>query len=382
MRILLVSSSSGSRGGGEIFLLYLAKALLAAGHEPLLWCASHRRMDELAEQFKAIGQVYREPYKNSYLDRRLRLFSAAFDERTIRKLAGRFACIPCDLIHLNKQTLEDGLDLVEAIRRSRKPIVSTVHITQSNQSLGAVAGGLRDALALHRLNRAKEFTWTAVSDARAEELRQRLNGAVHTIYNAVSECPAVERKSIREEILAPRVWNEDCILVVCVARLVAQKDPARFLRLANALYRRDSSFRFLWIGDGDERKSFNETAASLGLADVVDCTGWSHEPRRYLGGADLYLHPAAYEGLPLAILEAMAASLPCVLSPAIAAEVDVFDGSNVILVKDHDDSWVDAATSKERREDYAAASRELYETHFRPESMAARFIDLYRSKLV
>lgn len=339
-------------------------------------------MDELANRFGEWGQVYRDDYRNSYLDRKLRVFSAVVDKRTAARLSRRIAKIPADIIHLNKQTLEDGLDLLAVIRKIGRPAIGTIHITQSGRSLGTVAGGLRDMLAISRLNGAGNVSWTGVSDARAKELSRVIRGAVHTIYNSVSECPDADRQDIRNEILGSRDWPEDCVLVVCVARLVPQKDPARFLQLASALHQREPLTRFLWIGDGDMRSTFEQRAIECGLAGIVDCTGWSNDPRRYLAGADLYLHPAAYEGLPLAILEAMAASLPCVLSPEIAEEVEVFDGDNVILAKPGDDAWVFAAGSADTRSRYALASRKLYEMYFRPEAMATEFVKLYRSKIL
>lgn len=381
MRILLVSSSSGSRGGGEIFLLYLAKALLAAGHEPMLWCASHERMDELANRFGKLGQVYRDDYPNSYLDRKLRVFSAVFDRATTTRLSRRLADIPADIFHLNKQTLEDGLDLLAAIRKTGRPTISTIHITQSARSLGAIAGGLRDKLAVNRLKKIRDESYTCVSDARASELSKMISGTVHTIYNSVSEPLVTNRQDVRKEICEASGWPCDCVLVVCVARLVPQKDPARFINLASDLYHREPRTRFLWIGDGEMRSSFETHAKKCGLEGVVDCTGWSEDPRRYLAGADLYLHPAAYEGLPLAILEAMAASLPCVLSPEIVAEVEVFDSDNVILVKQNDDDWLQKASCAKVRNRYAKASRKLYETYFRPEAMVAKFVKLYESKI-
>lgn len=377
MRILLVSSSSGSRGGGELFLLYLGEALRAAGHEPMLWCASHPRMDELANRFEAIGSVARDEYPNSYLDRRLRVFSAVLDQRIIRRLAKRFAGMSCDVIHLNKQTLEDGLDLLSAIRSSGKPLVSTIHITQTSQSLGAVAGRLRDFVAIRQLRRATHASWTAVSDARALELAVVMGRKIPAIYNAVSEPPVPERQAVRQEIFTSRDWPTDALLVVCVGRLVAQKNPDRFLRMAAKLFQKEPSSRFLWIGGGDDESRFFEQAAKLGLAGKVDCTGWVMEPRRLLPGADLYMHPALYEGLPLAVLEAMAAGIPCVLSKEIAAEMKIFDEESVITAKEGDEAWLALAASASERSRYGEASAKLYKSHFRTEVMAKSFLDLY-----
>ncbi len=377
MRILLVSSSSGSRGGGELFLIYLAEALKAAGHEPMLWCASHERMDELAWRFEDMGPVARDEYLNSYLDRRLRVFSAVCDGRTIQRLAKRFATMPCDVIHLNKQTLEDGLDLLEALRLSGKPLVSTIHITQTSQSLGALGGRLRDLVAVHHLRRSTQVSWTAVGDARAAGLARVVGREIPAIYNAVSEAPVLDRMVIRQEVLTSRNWPEDSLVVVCVGRLVAQKNPERFLRMAASLLKNEPASRFLWIGGGEEHQRFLDQAANLGLSGKVDCTGWLSDPRRLLWAADLYLHPAIYEGLPLAILEAMAAGLPCILSEEITAEMDVFDSRTVIVAKEGDEDWLLKATSATARATYGEASSTLYRSHFRTEVMAKAFLKLY-----
>lgn len=383
MHVLLVSTSSGSRGGGEIFLIYLAEALRQAGHETSLWCASHTRMDELAARFARYGTVYRDRYLNSYHDRRLRVFSAAFDIGTTRRLAARFSEIPCDIIHLNKQTLEDGLDLIEAVRLCGKPAVSTVHITQRNRELGAFAATPRDWLARRRLTRARSFSWTAVSDARANELRRFIPGDIHAIYNAVGAPPVCDRNSLRAGLLAQGNWPSDTLLAVCVARLVAQKNPSRFLRLAARLLRREPRYRFVWIGDGNLRDDFLKEAATLGLGDAIIVTGWTDAARDLLSTADLYLHPAAFEGLPLSILEAMSVGLPCVLSAAVAAEMEAFDRDSVIVADEEDGStWLEAAAIPDRRQYHAEASRRLYHDYFRPEALAASVLRLYRSKLM
>ena len=69
MKILLVSTSSGSRGGGELSLLYLGRALKERGHEVMLFASLHDRMDELRFAFSPIGTVITGPYQNTY-DRR------------------------------------------------------------------------------------------------------------------------------------------------------------------------------------------------------------------------------------------------------------------------------------------------------------------------
>src|SRR5262245_19988178 len=142
MKILLASSSSGSRGGGEIFLRYLGQGLAQRGHRVIFWCANHPRMDELAGALGDYGQVVRSPYRNFY-DRKTRIVSTALNLRTSRRLAAEWDELQPDVIHLNKQNLEDGLDLLRAADQLPIPSLCTVHITQTASFLRARVAWLR-----------------------------------------------------------------------------------------------------------------------------------------------------------------------------------------------------------------------------------------------
>src|SRR5215813_2058900 len=102
MKVLLVSSGSGSRGGGEIFLDYLGKGLTDRGHDVMVWIPKHPRMDELAEKCTRFGQVVRADYCNIY-DRRARSLSTAFNWAASNRIAREWRALRPDVIHINKQ---------------------------------------------------------------------------------------------------------------------------------------------------------------------------------------------------------------------------------------------------------------------------------------
>jgi hypothetical protein len=143
MKILLASSSSGSRGGGELYLIYLGRALADRGHEVLLWCSSHERMDELAATFAKFGRVLRSKYRNTY-DLPGRCVASFLSRKVPRQIAQEWCESGADFIHLNKQNLEDGLDLLRALRLCGVPSLTTIHLTQSARYLKAVAAPARD----------------------------------------------------------------------------------------------------------------------------------------------------------------------------------------------------------------------------------------------
>src|SRR5579863_8477691 len=146
LRIALVSSSSGSRGGGEFYLCGLAEGLRALGHELVFVLAEHERMDELAALLVRFGEVRRIRYCNTY-DRPLRCVGAMMARSDVRRLSAELAALRADVLHINKQNLEDGLDLLLAAQRSGSPTVATVHVTRSMHKLGSVGGFLRDWVA-------------------------------------------------------------------------------------------------------------------------------------------------------------------------------------------------------------------------------------------
>src|SRR5215467_9063478 len=111
MRVLLVSSGSGSRGGGEGFLEYHANALACLGHEVAMWIPNHPRMDELASRCGKVAAVTRSEYTNTY-DHSGRCLTTWLNWPTSRRIAREWAAMEPDVIHINKQNLEDGLDLL------------------------------------------------------------------------------------------------------------------------------------------------------------------------------------------------------------------------------------------------------------------------------
>ncbi|MGE9271131.1 MAG: glycosyltransferase family 4 protein, partial [Verrucomicrobiales bacterium] len=125
-----------------------------------------------------------------------------------------------------------------------------------------------------------------------------------------------------------------------------------------------------------------EEVKERGLEGRVVCAGWTDRAREFLLAADLYLHPALYEGLPLAILEAMSAGLPCVVSKDIAAEADVFDEGNLIICRDDDDpSWTESVTERSALRTVAEGGRQVFEANFTVDAMVRGYMQRYRMAL-
>lgn len=380
MKILLVSSGSGSRGGGEIFLSYLAQGLVKRGHEVLLWMPLHPRMDELAEKCSHFARVIRANYRNTY-DHLGRSLSTRFNWLTSRRIAEEWKGLDPDIIHLNKQNLEDGLDLLRAARHCAMPSICTIHLTQNARYLGAKAARLRNWIARNALCKYGG-TIVAVQETRRAALEEFVGrcARTHAIFNGVPLPDSEELRSLREAKRLELGLNNDDLLVLGLGRLVEQKRPSVFLELARKLNGQLPMTKFLWVGDGKFSQQWDEWVARAKLGGVISRTGWQFGVLPFLAAADLLLHVAKYEGLPLAIIEAMAARVPCAVTSDLAREFPLFDAKNVLFV-DNGLPFVEKLRDRVALATIASNARQLVEDRLSLEAMTASYEQLYRSVL-
>lgn len=132
----------------------------------------------------------------------------------------------------------------------------------------------------------------------------------------------VDKLSIRRDLGI----SSDARVVGHVGSFKVAKNHRFLLDIAQEVLKIDPRIMFLLVGDGSLRPVVEAEAARRGLchnmvfagkrADVADLM---------LGAMDVFVLPSLYEGLPLALLEAQAAGLRCVVSSAVTDEADVVD---------------------------------------------------------
>jgi glycosyltransferase involved in cell wall biosynthesis len=128
------------------------------------------------------------------------------------------------------------------------------------------------------------------------------------------------RAAVRAEFGIPA----DAFVVGHVGRFTEQKNHDFLLDIAAEVLKREPETYFLLIGDGELQDEIRAKAATLGAADRVMFAGLRADVPRLMGGAmDAFLLPSLYEGLPLVLMEAQAAGLPCVFSDNTSAEADI-----------------------------------------------------------
>jgi glycosyltransferase involved in cell wall biosynthesis len=193
------------------------------------------------------------------------------------------------------------------------------------------------------------------------------------IPNAVDVGAAPQARHERRE---PRI--------VAVGRLKAPKDFLTLVRAAGALP--EGSGETLIVGEGPDRPGLEREIRSLGVQERVRLVGERHDVPELLADADIFVLSSASEGLPVSVLEAMAAALPVVASRVGSVPELVVDGETGILVPPGDESALAAALSSlvadpaERRR-LGEAGRARAEKRFDLEPFRRAHVELYSREL-
>jgi glycosyltransferase involved in cell wall biosynthesis len=129
-----------------------------------------------------------------------------------------------------------------------------------------------------------------------------------------------EKAQIRAEFGIPC----DALLIGHVGMFRRQKNHAFLIEIIGCLVERMPNVYVLLVGDGPLRASVEARVARAGISRHIRFAGTRHDVQELLSAAiDVFLFPSLWEGLPLALLEAQAAGVPCVISDAITEEADV-----------------------------------------------------------
>jgi len=119
-------------------------------------------------------------------------------------------------------------------------------------------------------------------------------------------------------------------------RLTRQKGQRTFLLAARRVLDRFGHARFVLVGDGEDRPMLEALKAELGLGDRVIFTGFRPDVPELLNALDAFVLPSLWEGLPIALLEAMAVGVPVIASSVDGSAEVIQPGTSGLLVPAQD----------------------------------------------
>jgi glycosyltransferase involved in cell wall biosynthesis len=278
------------------------------------------------------------------------------------RLRGRLNELGLDVLHVSLQTPAAAQWAILAAHT-----IPGLRVVAVEQLPLPVPGRLRRRLKHWNSQRLAAHVAVGKSSAREiEELFGLKPGSVRVIHNAVPK------------FRVPRGARLGAQVIGAAGRFHPQKGFDTLLHALAEL----PGVRLRLVGDGPERERLIRLSKSLELEDRVEFEEWVEEPAAALGGIDLFCLPSRFEGLPLALLEAMRAGIP-VVGTDVGSVSDAIDhGVTGLLVPPDDPSALAAAAAQilrdaDLRERFAREAQVVADERFSAEMMTERFEALY-----
>ena len=145
-----------------------------------------------------------------------------------------------------------------------------------------------------------------------------------------------------------------------VGRFFPQKNHDFLIDIFNEIYKKDKDTVLLLVGGGELddalKNQIKEKVRNLGLEDAVEFLGVREDVDRIVQTFDVFLLPSLFEGLPVTMVEAQAAGLPCVISDKVPIQCDLTGNVWVVPLEESPEKWADVVLDKannfEKRDTY------------------------------
>jgi glycosyltransferase involved in cell wall biosynthesis len=166
----------------------------------------------------------------------------------------------------------------------------------------------------------------------------------HVIFNAV-DIDAVTDLA-QEKMDHPWFAQEKVPVFTACGRLTPQKNFPLLLR-SMSIALTEAKFRLVILGKGEDREKLEAYAHSLGIAEEVAFLGFQQNPFKYIAQATGFVLCSLWEGLPLALIEAMASGTPSIATRCpYGPEEIITDGINGLLVPLDDEKGLAATMAR------------------------------------
>jgi len=363
MRRVLHLRASGQLLGAERVVLELSKYLPSFGYEPILGIPveSGQGVPEFAEVARKSGyQVFEIP------------INGAFDFKALKLIREFVRDNHIDIIHSHGYRE----DFYALCARSGAKLVATNHLWKRTSFRLRLYAAL-DAFLMRRFQAIIAVSEPVEQDMLGVGIARKLITRIANGIDAQRFAQDVDIDQVKGSLGLP----EDKVIIGTLSSLSAEKGLDYLIRALAKPELCDENFHLLVVGEGEEREALESLVLESGLQQKVTFAGRRSDVAQVLSALDIFALPSLAEGLPMALLEAMAVG-------NVAVASDVGDVSRVITpdcgmmveaanVTQLAGALVELLHHAERRNEMSLQAAKRIRQHFSSEVMAQKNATIY-----
>ncbi len=233
------------------------------------------------------------------------------------------------VIHVNGNSSTMLIELLIALKYKIKKRIAHVHTTKSDYPL------------IHNILKPifkKSYTDAiAVSDLAGkwlfDEHFQVLNNAIDVQHYSYNE---LVRSQFRK-----RYQLENKLVIGNVGKLTDSKNHIFLLNVFKRIKERITNSVLLIVGGGSLEESLRLEAKKLEIEESVIFLGMQNDTSESLQAMDVFVFPSKFEGLGMALIEAQASGLPCVVSNRVPKEANVTENVIYLELENNMEKWIE-----------------------------------------
>ncbi len=205
---------------------------------------------------------------------------------------------------------------------------------------------------------------------------------IHVIYNGVEIPENVNTMDLRTKFNLP----QDSKILFSSGRLDHQKGFDILITVAAKAKVKGFNWQFIIAGEGKLKKELNTMALKSGVRDMIRFIGFSNDIPALLRASDIFVLPSRYEGMPNALLEAMAMGKASVATRVNGTSELIEDGISGFLVEPENpqrifEKLLELLTHDDLRKSMGQKAKVHVEKHFTMKKMAGQLEILFKEQL-
>lgn len=356
-RILIIITTAFIRTGGLTSVMLNYWRAMDKGGFSLDFASTNKIEDLLYEEISKEGSHY---YQLPPRKQVLTYFN------TLRKLCKKY-----DIVHIHANSATAVIELMAAKIAGVK---KRIHHNHTSKTQHPIVNKLIHPLFVHSYTDA-----VACSEAAGEWLFGKNRFIVFP--NAIDIDKFEYNTQIRQLIRDEFGIKENEFIIGHIGKFMDAKNHKFLIKIFSTYHIKCQQAKLLLVGDGAWRSKIENWVAESGCADSIILAGLRSDISAIVQAFDVFVFPSLYEGLPLTVLEAQAAGLPCIISTNVTSAVDV--GNDVIMkrLSDGVNSWAETIDSfnyaTSRLERCKQNYKLITEAHFNIKYEANKLLELY-----